>query len=343
MNDLDLVRVLRADVPSPSAARIAAGRSRLLAATAEPSWHARRLRRPRRLIIPIGAVAAAAAVAVLASGTHPFSGTHPSSRTHPSSATHPSSRAQPSSHSGTSPRLSLPAQVLTVAANKVASGPATRPADGQWVYVKFFQTQTGVATQSTESWIRFDGSETASLQGGQPIVHDVTGPSYNTPLDAYNALAALPSSPAAIRAAASRAVGATPRDWLDWAQGNPVTDSVPKNQSQAEFDYLAEMLWLAYAAAPAEAEANVYRAIAGITGVTVNTHLTDAVGRPAIGVSANAGESWLLLDPRTYQVIGLRIKPTTFMKSAPNGPPQPSGMISMAWVEVALVSQPGGH
>jgi hypothetical protein len=320
MNDLDLVRVLRADVPSPAPTRIATGRSRLLAAAGEPSAH---VRRPRRLVIPIGAVAAAAAVAVLVSGAYP------------------SSRTQRSSHSGTNPRLSSPAQVLTVAANKVASGPATRPADGQWVYVKFFQTQTGVATQSTESWIRFDGSETASLQGGQPIVHHVTGPAYNTPLDAYNALAALPSSPAAIRATAGRAVGATPRDWLAWAQGNPVTDSAPRNRGQAEFDYLAEMLWIAYAAAPAEAEANVYRAIAGIPAVAVDTHLTDAVGRPAIGVSANAGESWLLLDPRTYQVVGLRIKPTTFMKSATNGPPVAAGTISMAWVEVALVSQPG--
>ena len=40
MNDLDLVRTLRADVPSPSPARLAAGRSRILAAAA-----ARRRRR----------------------------------------------------------------------------------------------------------------------------------------------------------------------------------------------------------------------------------------------------------------------------------------------------------
>jgi len=331
MNELDLVRTLRADIPDPAPARMAAGRGRLLAATAEPSLPARRARRVRSLAIPVGLVtAAAAAVAVVLSGGTPLSA-HPGS----------SGGSRPSAHSGTSPRLSLSAQVLTVAADKVASWPATRPTDDQWVYVKFFQTQTGVATQSTERWIRFDGSETASLQDGQPVVHHATTGAYNTPLDAYNALAALPSSPAAIRATAGRAVGTTPQDWLNWARGNPAADSAPKDRGQAEFDYLAEMLWVAYAGAPAEAESDVYRAMAGIGGVTVDTHLADAVGRPAIGVSANDGASWLLLDPQTYQVIGLRVKPTMFMKSTTSGPQPPSGAISMAWVKVALVNQPG--
>ena len=58
MNDLDLVRTLRADVPLPAPARLAAGRSRILAAAAR--------RRYWRLALPVGAVTAAAAVAVVA-------------------------------------------------------------------------------------------------------------------------------------------------------------------------------------------------------------------------------------------------------------------------------------
>jgi hypothetical protein len=58
MNDLDLVRELRADVPSPTSARLAPGRARLLASISRPS-------RPRKLwraIRPAGAAAAAAAI-----------------------------------------------------------------------------------------------------------------------------------------------------------------------------------------------------------------------------------------------------------------------------------------
>jgi hypothetical protein len=56
MNDLDLVRELRADVPSPPWARLAPGRARLLASISRPS----RLPKLRRAILPVGASAAAA-------------------------------------------------------------------------------------------------------------------------------------------------------------------------------------------------------------------------------------------------------------------------------------------
>ena len=81
--------------------------------------------------------------------------------------------------------------------------------------------------------------------------------------------------------------------------------------------------------------------MAAIPGVTVNTHATTAVGQPAIGVTADGGKSWLLLNPQTFQVIGLRVKPTPFMKKAASGPQPPSGTISMAYEKVALVNRAG--
>jgi hypothetical protein len=63
MNDLDLVRELRADVPSPAWARLAPGRARLLASISRQS----RPRKLRRAILPAGA-AASAAVAIEAAG-----------------------------------------------------------------------------------------------------------------------------------------------------------------------------------------------------------------------------------------------------------------------------------
>jgi hypothetical protein len=338
MNDLDMVRTLRADVPSPAPARVAAGRSRLLGAIARP---APRVRHPWRLALVTGAVTAAAAVAavtVLASGAHP--------------STH-----QASSPSATGGRISLAARVLKVAADKVASEPVSRPPDGQWIYSKFIQTQTGQATQSDENWIQFDGRQSAYLLDGQLIIHDqgVTptpgGASglaaYDdsaTPLTVYNALASLPSNPATILAMVGTIVGTTPRDWENWASGSAVSELAPKSQGQAEFDYLAQLLWNAYAAAPPAAQANVYRAMADIPGVIVHTDLTNAVGRTAIGVSANGGVSWLLLDPQTYQVTGINEKAISIKSmKIKNYPLTFSGTISMAWADVALVSRPGAR
>ena len=340
MNDLDLVRTLRADVPAPAPARVAAGRSRLLASIASPSP---RVRHPWRLALPVAAVTAAAAIAVAVAVAGSGNGTHPVARL----------TARPSVHSATSGPVSLSARVLTVAADKVASEPVTEPPAGQWIYTKSIQKQTGQANQSDENWIRFDGRQSAYFLNGQLLIH--TGPvapaggrglaAYDdnaTPLTAYNALASLPSSPAGILAAVRSIVGTTPRDWENWSSGSVVSEIAPRNQGEAEFDYLAQLLWNAYAAAPATAEANVYRTMAAIPGVTVETGTANAVGRPAIGVSANRGVSWLLLDPQTYQVNGISEKAISNRSvMVKNAPLTFSGTISMAWAAVALVHAPG--
>jgi hypothetical protein len=338
MNDLDLVRTLRADVTSPAPARVAAGRNRLLAAITRPSP---RIRHPWRLALVTGTATAAAvaavAVAVLASGARPST-----------------PQARPSAAGG---RISLAAQVLTVAADKVASGPVARPPDDQWIYSRFVQTQTGQATQSNENWIQFDGRRSAYFQDGRLIVHDQgvtpTPPGASglaayddnaTPLTAYNALASLPANPATILTTVGHIVGTTPRDWENWSSGAAVAKLAPKSQGQAEFDYLAQLLWNAYAAAPPVAQANVYRAMADIPAVTVHSGLTNAVGRTAIGVSADGGVSWLLLDPRTYQVTGINQKAIGPRPAKiKNSPLTFSGTMAMAWADVALVGRPGAR
>jgi hypothetical protein len=160
MNDLDLVRELRADIPAPAPSRLAAGRSRLLAAASRP-------RRYRRLALPVGAVTGAAAVVVAAV----LGGTATPSRLRPAPAA----------------RVSLAAQILTVAARTVAAEPAARPDDRQWVYARFVQVQTGQATQSDEEWVRFDGRQEAYVLDGQLIVHDDPSSS-GGPLSSYDTL-----------------------------------------------------------------------------------------------------------------------------------------------------------
>jgi hypothetical protein len=323
MNDLDLVRTLRADVPPPAPARLAAGRSRILAAAASR-------RRYWRLALPAGAVTAAAAIAVVAV----LGGTATPSHLRPAATP---SRPRPAATG----RVSLAAQVLTVAARTVAAQPPAHPGDRQWIYTRFVQTQTGTATQSDENWIRFDGREQAYYLNGQLIMlHESSGS--GGPLSSYRKLAALPSAPPAILAAARQVVGTTQRQWENWSSGSVVAELAPRTAGEAEFDYLAQLLWDAYAAAPSAALAHVYQAMADIPGVTVTPGLTNAVGRAGIGVSANGGVSWLLLDPQTYQVIGLGEKALSRESVMVKGSPITfSGTISMAWADVAIVAAAG--
>ena len=121
-----------------------------------------------------------------------------------------------------------------------------------------------------------------------------------------------------------------------------MAELAPASAGDAEFDYLAQLLWEAYAAAPPAALAHIYQAMAEIPGVRVARGLTNAVGRAGIGVSANGGTSWLLLDPRTYRVIGLNEKAISARSVMVKGSPLTfSGTISMAWADVAIVKGPG--
>lgn len=341
MNDLDLVRELRAGVPSPTRARLAPGRARLLASISRP-----RPRFARRAILPIGAAAAAAAV-VLAIASGAASG--PATR-----STAPKAPAT---------RLTLTAQLLDTAAAAVASHPAVRPGPHQWFYTKFVQYEYGQPIQLSENWETFDSRQTAYFEGpdGPLIVH--TGPvitgggptaldKYNanaTSLTAYNALASLPSSPRALLAVVARQVAAVGAQNV--AAGSPVSGGSPTSRGGLEFDYLATLLWnAAGAAAPPAAEAAVFRAMAAIPGISSQRGITDVAGQPAIALSASGGESQLLLDPQTYQVIGARqfSEGQKFWRRVAgrkaDGLHMPSKgtlFISMAWAQVTMVSGPG--
>ena len=338
MNDLDLVRDLRADVPSPTRERLAPGRARLLASISRPS----RPRYARRAVLPVTAAAAASAVAVaVASGA--LSG--PATR---SAAVKPPAI-----------RLTLTAQLLSTAAATVAKHPAVRPGPHQWFYTKFVGHDYGQPAQSNENWETFDGRRTAYFQNGQLIVHKTLGVfggggptplgGYNanaTPQTAYNALASLPSSPRALLAVIARQAA---KVGPSVAPGSVVSLYAPKGRDELEFDYLAQLLWNSATGEPPAAEAAVFRALAAIPGVSSQQGITDVIGRPAIGLSDNGGKTQLLLDPRTYQVIGMRAASTgtdpvrTIAGKGRKVPWPPKGTIieSMAWAQVTMVSGPG--
>ena len=200
--------------------------------------------------------------------------------------------------------------------------PRAAPNSGQWIYSKVVQYEYPSSVTSSEQWITFAGAKTADHAGasGPFVVHtspipplaDITSDplgEFNkdvTPQTAYYAVASLPAAPRQLLDVVAKAAGDLGAANL-WA-GTPILGLTPENKSQLEFDYAALLVWNAAAGvgAPPAAEAAVFRAMAAIPGVTVQQDITDAAGARAIGVSGDGGYDQLLLDPVSYQVIGLR-------------------------------------
>lgn len=331
MDELELVARLRADRPLPGRERLAPVRDRLLTSitVAERAGSARR----RTTLVLRGAIAVAVAVAatLAAIGFRP--------------ATH--ALAPSISH-----RVSLARVVLRAAALSAASQPASEPTPGQWIYTKTVSYNIGSQPVVDEGWMTFDAGSEAYMQDGQLIVHrePTSTPTVGagglqafdasaTPLTAYEALASLPAEPAALLGAIDQVSSSIAGSGWDPAGGAPT-------RAQWEFGYLAQLLWNASQAAPAQAEAAVFRAMETIPGVTAERGVLDAAGRPAIALSIAGVSQQLLLDPSTYQVVGQRtVSDGTWPKNPQlaRSPAWPAGtyLSGLAWERIAFVDRPG--
>jgi hypothetical protein len=275
MNDLDLLRTMRADAPEPAGHRLAAGRDRLRSAAAP-----RRHRRRRYVVILAGGLAAASAAAVIL-------------------ASQPSPAGAPRGPADI--RLVSAAQVLNRAAAAAAARPAVLPGPHQWIYSKGIKSGPGGSGRFVMAgWTRFDGQESATLENGKLVFYPGTPGDTQllaTPEAAAGYLASLPADPAAVLAAIYKRADTQPRD--QWAS--------PSRDARA-YSILMTLLWNAPVGVPAAHQAAAFRALARIPGVTVRTGLTDAAGRLAVGLSFAPGNGltgYFLLNPRTYAVSGL--------------------------------------
>jgi hypothetical protein len=279
MNDLDLVRALRADAPRPSGERLAAGRARLRMATAPSHRAGHRSRRPA-VIITAGAAAAAAVAAIILSPAGVIHRTHPAgSRAH-------------------AVQLLSVTVLLDQAAAAAGRRPAVLPGPHQWVFVK--GVKAGPAGRMTmESWTRFDGRQSADIEHGRLVILPYgsaqDGVREATPQGAADYLRSLPASPKALLAVIYRKAEAEPPG--QWA--------VPGNRDTEAFSILMGLMFNAPAGVPSGVQASVFRAEALIPGVHVGK-ARDALGRPALALSAAGLNGYFLLDPKTYALIGLR-------------------------------------
>jgi hypothetical protein len=329
MNDLDFVRSLRADLPDPSAEQLAAGRERLLGTIVAWSRPRRgpRLPRPRILLATAAAILALVVVITLPrrGGGEP--------------AVAPAGR------------LSLAAQVLRRAAATQAARPAAEPAPGQWIYQHTVDQSIGEPAQSSSSWERFDGRQTASIISGRLVIyHEKTaGGRPGTPLENYLAdptpqttyefLASLPADPRALLAQ----IEAATRDGAYDSGGLPLFAVVPTTTTaQRQFQFIAQLLWQDTQSGVVSGASTIYQALATLPGVVAESGVTDALGRPAIGISDDAGAFQILLSPQTYQVLGIRSVSTGSAPHLPGGGTAPKGTVVQSFATAdTFVAAPG--
>ncbi|MFB6892291.1 CU044_5270 family protein [Kitasatospora sp. NPDC056327] len=211
-------------------------------------------------------------------------------------------------------------RLLTQAADTAAGKPDPKPGKGQFVYVESQVAFAGVNMATGESkvdpahrrqiWFSVDGSQWGVLKeegsgakpGGKPGAGDgrpaprtdggewtdpIRTPGLHSPTYAY--LAALPTDPAALLKkiyAETAGQGRTPDQEAFVTIG----------------DLLREQL------APPAVSAALYRAAAGIPGVTAVDDSVDATGRHGVAVAHVDGPTrteWIF-DPKTHEFLGER-------------------------------------
>lgn len=201
------------------------------------------------------------------------------------------------------------AVVLHRAAATVAAADEPRPRPRQWFYVtnashRFGEAYDDDPALAAHGYFTFDGSRYAdpsSDQLGDPVVGTVEPEVLAgnvTPQEAYDAAAALPADPA---------------DLLDALGDSQLAD--PAGDTAAARDYDAVVDVLEWGVLPAQARADLFRALATIPGVAIDEDAApDLLGRPVLAVTFADEPALqdfrvrreLLLDPRTYAFLGTR-------------------------------------
>jgi hypothetical protein len=302
MDEMTLLREFRDSAPATAPAAV---RRRVLA---EPP-HGRAGTRWQRPALASAVAVAAVTAAVLALGAGPAAP--------PSAAT-----------------------VLERAATHVLESPASpAPRPDQWIYTRSLDADpvTGEAgSRPGESWARVDGQRTADvLPNGRVHVQPVVANPLGTPMQWYDLLRDLPDSPQGV---------------LDALADDPLYTSHGTTGADRAFDEVATALTADTVIAP-ESVARLYRALASIPGVSVDEDARpDLVGRSVLSITytgrsslGRPGDRWeLLIDPRSYRVIGLRGTAGTDL-DLKDGTVIPTGSVwfNTAYLDERLVDEPG--
>lgn len=282
MDEIEIVKQMFAE-PAPAPLTLATGRQRVIRGVRG----GRSYKAPLRMaVLGLGAAALVAVVAVggIGSGDH---------------------------HRPPATELNAAQQVLTNAAWTVEGLPALDPGPTQWVYYQYagYDPKSTDPVYRGEAWQRLDGRQDATLVGGRLVLGGPTAaePEVYTPLGAWRRLAGLPTEPAEMLAALGDQPDLSPK-----ATGTP---------GERAFANAAELLWNSPLGAPPPVQAALYRALATLPGIRVDS-ATDLVGQPAVGLSL-PGTPEILFDPATSRYLGERVVSDGV---APQRPQPPAGM-----------------
>ncbi|MEU9291914.1 CU044_5270 family protein [Streptomyces sp. NPDC048275] len=269
MDEMTVVRELRAEAPAAGRPELVSGRERLL----REAVRGTRTRRPwasRRLAV-VGAAAAVTAAALI--GTQVMGG--------PDSA-------QPGAGPGYTLELGSAKTLLNDAADAIAARPAVTAHDGQWIYEKTVETnmtdEDRPGPQTSEDWTKYANPAMENGQAGDD----------HSPREEYEFLKSLPEDPAKVRAKARAFFYAT---------------DVSEARTEHEYRALTVVLTRAYAYDPQGLAKiyRALATIPGVRAAQVQDVAgRDAIALYLKGDDPTADRQELLLDPSTYLYSGFR-------------------------------------
>lgn len=330
MDELTAVRLLLAELPPPAPEVVTAARARLDRA-ARGSLHgdargsgASRRRGRGRAWWPAAVAGLAAAVAagvitaqVIPSGTRPHPGAH---------------------HAAVLAVKDLAYRAAAAAARQ----PAVRP--GQWVFWREKAVDRGCGNcpnGTFQVWTTANSQRAAFVDSNGKVVNLPPGP--------YDGQPYVFRMPHGQGQAAGSVMGTIPVGYRDLGLLPPRPQALDRyladlrfphwqewgSQGAREFQIIEEML-TSYLMPP-RLTAELYRALGGIPGVTVDSRAVDVAGRHGIGFVSprlpGGGAEEIILNPRTYHLMGHE----AFLWGHPQ---MPSGI---AILREALVSGPGAR
>jgi hypothetical protein len=300
MDELKLLEDLRRETPPITAAAAQAARARLLAAAAESQPPAPR-RGARGRLSRAGwrvAIAAALGVALTAVTVARDLGADPQRP----------QQAGPAGLLGAG--VANAAELGARAASAAAARPAANPRPNQWLYLEQLFAETGsdappfapvgARRVTRRSWNRIDAKRFAYEHRGRlhQLPNHQLSPVYPWRTFAY--VSRLPADPRALlaRLYATVSGGQKPYDHARFSR---------EEQHRMVFDFIGDVL--RDNIAPPGVQAAIFRALPMIPGVRLQRDAVDAAGRHGVAfarVHDGHVRTELILDPRTYQYLGLR-------------------------------------
>ncbi len=268
MDEMTVVRELRAEAPPAGRAPLLAGRDRLLRETAGRT-RSRRLRGDWRLT---AAATAALITAVVLVGTQM------------------ADRGQDGVRPGAGPDYTLELgsakDLLNDAAAAIAAGPAVTARDGQWIYLKSVEsnaTDDEPGAQTDERWQAYADPRLENGKAGDD----------HSPREEYDFLRSLPDDPAKVRAEAQAFFYATDKSETD---------------TQHEYRALVAVLSRAYVYDPAGLAKvyRALATIPGVRAAEVRDEEGRDAYALYLKSPADTSRDEVLLDPDTYLYAGYR-------------------------------------